>query len=187
MFATVRGTVTSVSAATVVIETSGVGYEIHVPRDVAQSLRAGAESALHTVLIPREDEWLLFGFLTSESKELFQLLRGVTGVGPKTALAVLSTLTVEEIDDAVSNGDDSRFRSVPGIGQKTASLIIVSLTGKMPQTSGTGVSELTEALTGLGWSSADAGTVAREVVRSHPEAGLAERIRIALSSLGGVS
>lgn len=187
MFATVRGTVTSVGVASVVIEAFGIGYEIHVPRDVALSLRTGAESTLHTVLIPREDEWLLFGFHTAESKELFQLLRGVTGVGPKTALAVLSTLTVAEIDEAVSRGDDARFRSVPGIGQKTASLIIVSLTGKMPQSGGTELTELVAALTGLGWSATDAGAVAREVVRSHPGVGLADRIRFALASLGGAS
>lgn len=187
MFATVRGTVTSVGVASVVIEAFGIGYEIHVPRDVALSLRTEMESTLHTVLIPREDEWLLFGFLTPESKELFQLLRGVTGVGPKTALAVLSTLTAAEIDEAVSQGDDSRFRSVPGIGQKTASLIIVSLTGKMPQSGGTDLNELVAALTGLGWSATDAGSVARDVVRSHPDAGLADRIRVALSSLGGTS
>ena len=187
MFATVRGTVTAVGVSTVVIESSGVGYELHVPRDVARTLREGSETVLQTVLIPREDEWLLFGFLTPDSKELFQLLRGVTGVGPKTALAVLSALSAEEIEEAVSDGDDSRFRSVPGIGQKTASLIIVSLTGKMPQSGGSGVRELTDALTGLGWSAGDAGSVARDVVRAHPDAGLADRIRVALGSLGGVS
>ena len=184
MFATVRGTVTIVGTSTVVIETSGVGYEIFVPRDVAATLRVGTETLLHTVLIPREDEWLLFGFLDTGSKELFQLLRGVTGVGPKTALAVLSTLSNDEIDAAVSAGDDSRFRSVPGIGQKTASLIIVSLTGKMPQASDTAVTDLAAALTGLGWAAAVAANTARHVVLDHPDASLADRIRVALASLG---
>lgn len=187
MLATVRGTVTSVGVSTVVIEASGVGYEVFVPRDVALSLRPGSDGFLHTVLIPREDEWLLFGFLDVASKELFQLLRGVTGVGPKTALAVLSTLSNDEIDAAVSAGDDSRFRSVPGIGQKTASLIIVSLTGKMPQAVDTAVTDLTAALTGLGWAASVASTTAREVVRDNPTASLSDRIRFALASLGGVS
>lgn len=185
MLATVRGTVTFVGVSNVVIEAYGIGYDVFVPRDVALSLRTGADALLHTVLIPREDEWLLFGFLDPASKELFNLLRGVTGVGPKTALAVLSTLSTDEIDAAVNSGDDSRFKSVPGIGQKTASLIIVSLTGKMPQSGGTDVVDLTAALTGLGWAGPLANDTARAVVRDNPDKSLAERIRIALASLGG--
>lgn len=185
MLATVRGTVTSVDSSSVVIESNGVGYEVFVPTHVSTSLRMGGEVLVHTVLIPREDEWLLFGFLDRASKELFQLLRSVSGVGPKTALAVLSTLSNDEIDEAVTAGDDSRFRSVPGIGQKTASLIIVSLTGKMPQSAGNEVSELTSALTGLGWAPTVASETARETVRSHPAATLSDRIRVALSTLGG--
>lgn len=185
MLATVRGTVTFAGSSSVVIEAQGVGYEVFVPRDVALSLRIGTEALLHTVLIPREDEWLLFGFLEHSSKELFNLLRGVTGVGPKTALAVLSTLSNDEIDAAVTSGDDSRFKLVPGIGQKTASLIIVSLTGKMPQSGGSDVVDLTAALTGLGWASDQANDTARAVVRDNPDFSLAERIRVALASLGG--
>ena len=187
MLATVRGTVTSAGGSSVVIEVSGVGYEVFVPRDVAQSLTTGADAFLHTVLIPREDEWLLFGFTDTASKELFQLLRGVTGVGPKTALAVLSTLSNEEIDAAVTAGDDSRFRSVPGIGQKTASLIIVSLTGKMPQSGGSEMADLTAALTGLGWAAQLATETARDVVRDNPSATLSARIRVALATLGARS
>lgn len=187
MLATVRGTVTNVGASSVVIEAHGVGYEVFVPRDVALSLKSGAETLLHTVLIPREDEWLLFGFTDTASKELFQLLRGVTGVGPKTALAVLSTLSNDEIDEAVSAGDDSRFRAVPGIGQKTASLIIVSLTGKMPQSVSTDVTDLIAALTGLGWAIPAATETARDVIRTLPAAPLSERIRAALATLGGNS
>ena len=187
MLATVRGTVTNVGLSSVVIEAHGVGYEVFVPRDVALSLKLGSETLLHTVLIPREDEWLLFGFTDTASKELFQLLRGVTGVGPKTALAVLSTLSNDEIDEAVSAGDDSRFRSVPGIGQKTASLIIVSLTGKMPQSVSTDVTDLIGALPGLGWAIPAATETAREVIRSLPNATLSDRIRAALATLGGNS
>ena len=115
------------------------------------------------------------------------MLRGVTGVGPKTALAVLSTLSNEEIDAAVTGGDDSRFRSVPGIGQKTASLIIVSLTGKMPQSGGSEMADLTAALTGLGWAAQLATETARDVVRDNPDAPLSARIRLALATLGARS
>lgn len=187
MLATVRGTVMFTGLNDMVIETNGIGLQLAVPRDLAASVRLGTEAFLHTVLIPREDEWLLFGFATVEDKQLFTILRGVTGVGPRTALAILSTLSSSEIAEAVDAGDDSRFRVVPGIGQKTASLIIVSLTGKMPKASNGEATELAEALTGLGWSQSAARDVARDVIREAPAAGLSERLKIALASLGGNS
>jgi Holliday junction DNA helicase RuvA len=187
MLATVRGIVASTGVGDVIIETNGIGLHVAGPREVAATLRVGEDAFLHTVLIPREDEWLLFGFFTAEDKQLFTILRGVTGVGPRTALGILSTMSALEIAGAVDAGDDSRFRVVPGIGQKTASLIIVSLTGKMPQASNSESTELAEALTGLGWAQAAAREVARGVVRDAPTASLAERLKIALASLGGNS
>lgn len=184
MFASVRGLVTSVGVSSVVLDCNGIGYEISVPTGVALSTSLGSEALFHTVLIPREDEWLLFGFADVESKQLFSVLRSVSGVGPKTALAVLSTLTTAEIDDAVGAGDADRFTSVPGIGAKTASLIVVSLTGKMPQASNRDVVDVISALTGLGWSTADANEAARTVVAELPNATLSERIRDALGRLG---
>lgn len=185
MLATVRGIVVSSSLGDVVIEVNGIGYSLSVPRDLSATLRVGHETLLHTVLIPREDEWLLFGFATPDEKQLFTLLRGVSGVGPRTALNILSQLSVAEIFEAVEAADDSPFRAVSGIGQKTASLIIVSLTGKMPQQSPSDVSELAEALTGLGWTATDSREVARDVVRDYPDMPLGERLRIALAALGG--
>lgn len=187
MLATVRGIVASSGTSDVVIETNGIGLHVFVPRDLAATLRVGADAFVHTVLIPREDEWLLFGFATAEDKQLFTILRGVTGVGPRTALAILSQLTAAEIAEAVESGDDSRFRSVSGIGQKTASLIIVSLTGKMPQSASSEVTDLADALTGLGWNQTVARETARDVVRDQPGQSLSARIRIALASLGGSS
>ena len=118
---------------------------------------------------------------------MFTILRGVTGVGPRTALAILSTLSASEIAEAVDAGDDSRFRVVPGVGQKTASLIIVSLTGKMPQASNSESAELADALTGMGWAQSVARDVARDVIRGAPTASLSERLKTALASLGGKS
>jgi Holliday junction DNA helicase RuvA len=184
MLATVRGIVTATSLYDVVVEANGIGMQVSVPRDVAAALTVGSEAFLHTVLIPREDEWLLFGFLSLDDKHLFTALRGVTGVGPRTALAILSQMPAREIAEAVEAGDDSRFRSVPGIGQKTASLIIVSLTGKLPNAAGSDVTNLADALTGLGWASGLARDVARDVVRDHSTSTLPEQIRVALQSLG---
>jgi len=187
MLATVRGIVATSGLNDVVIETNGIGLHLFVPRDVGATLRVGADAFLHTVLIPREDEWLLFGFSTPEDKQLFTVLRGVTGVGPRTALAILSQVSAREIAEAVDAGDDSRFRAVPGIGQKTASLIIVSLTGKMPTATNSEVGHLINALTGLGWAQNVSSDIARDVVRDNPSVSLSERIRLALASLGGAS
>ena len=187
MLATVRGIVATSGLNDVVIETNGIGLHLFVPRDVGATLRVGADAFLHTVLIPREDEWLLFGFSTPEDKQLFTVLRGVTGVGPRTALAILSQFSAREIAEAVDAGDDSRFRAVPGIGQKTASLIIVSLTGKMPTATNSEVGHLINALTGLGWAQNVSSDIARDVVRDNPSVSLSERIRLALASLGGAS
>jgi Holliday junction DNA helicase RuvA len=187
MLATVRGTVSSTGSNDVVIDVHGVGFAINVSRHLATTLRVGTETLLHTVLIPREDEWLLYGFEFASEKAVFQTLRGVTGVGPRTALAVLETMSLDEIAEAVASADDARFRAVPGIGQKTASLIIVSLSGKLPQSGGGETASIVEALVGLGWPEARAREVARDVVRDLPDSSVADRIRRALQTLGGAS
>ncbi|MEY4312533.1 MAG: hypothetical protein RLZZ319_42 [Actinomycetota bacterium] len=185
MLATVRGTVSSTGSNDVVVDVHGVGFHLNVSRHLALSVRTGEEITLHTVLIPREDEWVLFGFATAADKSVFQTLRGVTGVGPRTALAVLETMSLDEIAESVATADDARFRAVPGIGQKTASLIIVSLSGKLPQSGVSDTSALVDALVGLGWAESAARDVAREVIRELPDAPAADRIRRALQSLGG--
>ncbi|PTW91703.1 Holliday junction DNA helicase subunit RuvA [Microbacteriaceae bacterium MWH-Ta3] len=188
MIASLRGTVSTVSSGDAVIDVGGVGYQVLVTPAHAQSLRVGQEVDLVTVLIPREDEWTLFGFMSAHEKALFGVLRSVTGVGPKTALGILGQLTADEIADAVATGDDSVFRRVSGIGQKTASLIIVSLTGKMPQAGSSSTSsDLVAALTGLGWSDKAARDVARDVTTAHPNASVAELLRHALATMKGAA
>ncbi|MEY5017814.1 MAG: Holliday junction branch migration protein RuvA [Actinomycetota bacterium] len=184
MISSLRGVVTQLSAHDAVVDVSGVGYLVHITTDHARALRLGEETSVVTVLIPREDEWTLFGFESAEHKSLFVLLRGVTGVGPKTALAILSQLSTSEIAHAVESGDDSVFRRVSGVGQKTASLIIVTLTGKMPQAAGRSASaDLVAALTGLGWAEKQARQVATEVTTAHPDQPTAVLIRLALASM----
>ncbi len=187
MLATVRGTVSSTGSNDAVIDVHGVGFHLNVSRHLAASLRVGADATLHTVLIPRDDEWLLYGFATAADKSVFQTLRGVTGVGPRTALAILETMSLDEIAEAVASADDSRFRSVPGIGQKTASLIIVSLSGKLPHSGGSDTSALVDALVGLGWAESAARDVARDVIRELPDSSVSDRIRRALQALGGTA
>ena len=131
MISSVRGTAVHVDADSVVVEVGGVGLSVAVTSQVARSTHVGQALTLHTSLIVREDALSLFGFETRDELQVFTQLLGVTGVGPKSALGILSTLTVGQIADAVAADDDAPFRRVSGIGPKTAKLIVVQLAGKI--------------------------------------------------------
>lgn len=108
----------------------GIGLRVEVPSRLAE-LHVGSHVSLHTQLIVREDSLTLYGFETIEELEVFGVLLGVSGVGPRSALGVLSELTPLQVAQAVSNEDDKPFRKAPGIGPKTAKLITVQLAGKL--------------------------------------------------------
>lgn len=162
MISSLHGVVLHTTADQVVVEVGGVGFSVAVPADVAHTATVGERLALHTSLIVREDALSLFGFAERAELEIFGLLISVTGVGPKSALGVLSHMTVDQIAAAVTAEDDAPFRRVSGIGPKTAKLIVVQLAGKVhvvatspssKATVGTDVaSQVTAALIGLGWS-----------------------------------
>lgn len=161
MISSLRGTVLHAESTQVVIETGGVGFSVFVPADVAHTAAVGDQLQLHTSMIVREDALTLFGFSDRDELEIFGQLLSVTGVGPKSALGVLSHLTVDQIAEAVTAEDDAPFRRVSGIGPKTAKLIVVQLAGKVqprvasapagaPATAT--VEQVAAALVGLGWS-----------------------------------
>lgn len=162
MISSLHGVVLHTTSDQVVIEVGGVGFSVAVPADVAHTASVGEKLRLHTSLIVREDSLSLFGFAERDELEIFGLLISVTGVGPKSALGVLSHLTVDQIADAVNAEDDAPFRRVSGIGPKTAKLIVLQLAGKVHPTaapkriaaaSGSDVvSQVAAALIGLGWS-----------------------------------
>ncbi|MDQ7877798.1 Holliday junction branch migration protein RuvA [Microbacterium sp. QXD-8] len=199
MISSVRGTAVHVDADAVVVEVGGVGLHVAVTPQVARSTHLGDDITLHTSLIVREDALSLFGFESREELTVFGLLLGVTGVGPKSALGVLATLTVPQIADAVSADDDAPFRRVSGIGPKTAKLIVVQLAGKIAVTrpaatggtdaalSATIPSQVVEALIGLGWSERVAieavDTVAAEATDTD-RASVPALLRRTLSTLG---
>lgn len=160
MIASARGTVLSAVGTTAVIEVGGIGLAVHVTPQHALTLRVGAEAFVHTALIVREDDLSLFGFADVDSLAVFDLLRGVSGVGPKSAMGVLAAMTPEQVAAAVANDDEAAFRKVSGIGPKTAKLITVSLAGKLivSPTAQSSLSapatireSVTVALVGLGW------------------------------------
>ncbi|GAA4668652.1 Holliday junction branch migration protein RuvA [Frondihabitans cladoniiphilus] len=164
MISSLRGAVLSASGGALVVEIGGVGLKVSVTPQLALTSPAGSVVQLHTTLIVREDDLSLFGFATADELVLFDLLRGVTGVGPKSALGVLGHLTPSQIASAVATEDDAAFRRVSGIGPKTAKLIVVQLTGKLdiriqaPSVTATSstAADVLVALVGLGWSERDA-------------------------------
>ncbi|MEO6943583.1 MAG: Holliday junction branch migration protein RuvA [Lacisediminihabitans sp.] len=162
MISSVRGIVLSAAGTRAVIDVGGVGLAVTVTPQHALSLRIGSEATVRTALIVRDDDLALFGFSEPDELTAFDLLRGVSGVGPKSAMGVLAVMTPNDVAAAVAAEDDSAFRKVSGIGPKTAKLIVVSLAGKMQVVSRAGRSvtaasnsvgeNVLIALVGLGWS-----------------------------------
>lgn len=195
MISSLRGSVLHVSDDGVVIEVGGVGFSVAVTPQVARTAHLGGELRLHTSLIVREDALSLFGFAEREELEAFGLLLGVTGVGPKSALGVLSSLTVAQIAEAVAAEDDAPFRRVSGIGPKTAKLIVVQLAGKIFAPAGAAAgrreagvgaiaAQVVQALVGLGWSEKVAAEAVAAVAESAPDASVPVLLRQTLAELG---
>jgi Holliday junction DNA helicase RuvA len=164
VIAALRGSVLSRQGNLCVVDVNGVGYAVQVPNRLALGVVEGEEVLLHTATIVRDDSIAIFGFGSQEELGLFDLLRSVTGVGPKSALSILSHLSPGDIYDAVVGEKDGVFRAVSGIGPKTAKLIVLSLHGafdrqprSVPPPKEDHVTEVTresvvQALVGLGWS-----------------------------------
>jgi Holliday junction DNA helicase RuvA len=195
MISSVRGTVLHVAGGSAVIEVGGVGMSIALTPDHALGLRVGSEAFVHTVLIVREDDLSLYGFASRERLELFDLLRSVSGVGPKSALGVLAQLEPDEIARAVADEDDAPFRRVSGIGPKTAKLITVSLAGKLVapavvRAGGAVVApdaDVVTALVGLGWPERTAAAAVSELLTELADGAPTDvpaLLRLALSRLG---
>ncbi len=198
MISSVRGTVIAVAGTTAVIEVGGVGLSVQVTPRHGLTLRVGSEAMVRTALIVREDDLSLFGFAEADELAVFDHLRSVTGVGPKSAMGVLAVLTPAEIARAVTLEDDAVFRKVSGIGPKTAKLIVVSLAGKLVMTHSAAavkpaasVSEsVLVALVGLGWNERAAMQAVDDAIAAASEQernAVPALLRLALASLGGQS
>ncbi len=131
----IRGLLFSCSPDQAVVEAQGVGYKLQIPANVASKLSSvGTVVLLYCSHIVREDSETLYGFLDSEQRDLFELLIGISGIGPKTALNLVGRLQTTEIHQAVIMNDQAKLSSVPGIGKKTAERLIVELKGKKMST-----------------------------------------------------
>ncbi|MEK7876100.1 MAG: Holliday junction branch migration protein RuvA [Pseudomonadota bacterium] len=169
----------------VLLDVAGVAYELDVPMSTFYGLPASGESVtLHTHLVVREDAHVLYGFSTLEERSAFRQLIRISGVGARTALAVLSGLSVAELAQAVALQEAGRLTRIPGIGKKTAERLLLELKGKIaeiqskPVAGSTG--DVLNALVGLGYSAKEAAIAVQGLP---PGIGVAEGIRAALKAL----
>ncbi|MBF7024421.1 Holliday junction branch migration protein RuvA [Staphylococcus kloosii] len=134
MYAYIKGNLTQLFPTHLVVETAGIGYEIQTPNSYRFQRYLDQEVKVFTSFIVREDAQLLYGFINEEEKEMFLNLIKVTGIGPKSALAILATSTPSEVIQAIENENDAYLTKFPGIGKKTARQIVLDLKGKVQVT-----------------------------------------------------
>ncbi|HUD24980.1 MAG TPA: Holliday junction branch migration protein RuvA [Burkholderiaceae bacterium] len=191
MIGRLAGTLIEKRPPTLLVDASGVGYEVDVPMSTFYGLPAiGERVALLTHLVVREDAHQLFGFATQAERSAFRALIKISGVGARIALAVLSGLSVDELAQAVTRQDAATLKRLPGIGQKTAERLLLELKGKLGADVESGAagtagvpdsaSDVLRALLALGYSEREAGAAARLVPAG---TGVSEAIRFALKSL----
>jgi holliday junction DNA helicase RuvA len=185
MIGSLRGKITQKSDKFVVLEVSGVGYKVAVSTDtLSKSKNDEVVLCVHTHV--REDAIDLYGFLDRNELEFFEMLLGVSGIGPKSALAILGIATIETLRQAISTGDTAYLTKISGIGRKTAEKIVIELRDKMGEakegSSLQGELDALEALKSLGYSQNEARDALKKV---SPETNTNAKIREALKILGG--
>lgn len=169
----------------VIVDVGGVGYEVHVPMSTFYSLPATGEAvALYTHLIVREDAHILYGFATLDERTAFRQLIRISGVGARTALSVLSGLSVADLAQAIALQEGARLTRIPGIGKKTAERLLLELKGKLAEVTVSAAqehsSDVLNALLALGYSEKEALIAVKGL---SPGIAVAEGIRAALKSL----
>ena len=206
VIASLTGRVARIDLDALVLEVGGVGYLVRTTPQALSATGHGAELTLHTELVVREDSMTLYGFPSADEAETFRIVQSVSGIGPRTALAVLAVLDPEELRRAIAEQDAKTLTRTPGIGPKVASRMLLELGGKLPAPSGDGQeadvpapaaapapgvdTDVVAALVGLGWAE-KASLAAVEAVRGELEAAdapateAAPLLRHALRHLGG--
>ena len=191
MIAGLDGTLERLSTDSAIIRVGGVSFQVYTPASTLGQLGTmGDRVRLHTHLHWKEDSTALYGFATSQELDLFKMLIAVSGVGPKSALSVLSTLKPDDLVSAILGSNADIIAQAPGIGKKTASRVILDLREKLEKGWGGMVStcpsgdnaDMVAALTNLGYSTADA-TRAAAAVPSSEDLTLEDKIRLALRHL----
>jgi Holliday junction DNA helicase RuvA len=187
MIASVNGRVADKGDAYAVIEVGGIGFQVFIPSPHIDELRVGETVFFHTYLVVREDSLTLYGFATAEEREFFTLLIGVSGIGPKIALATLSTLNPDAIRRAIFSEQPEIFTRVPGIGKKGAQKIALHLQDRIEAVDGLEPvaamddtdTQVLEALVALGYSVVEAQAALQTIPKDAPD-DIETRIRLAL-------
>jgi holliday junction DNA helicase RuvA len=191
MIASLRGTLQAIREGSVIIDVGGVGYQVHVGATLLGEIgRVGQVVELYTHTHVRENEIALYGFTSLAELDLFQMLIGVSGIGPRTALAILSSFSPETLRSAISQGDALALTRVPGIGRKTAQRLLLDLKDRIGVPAGLTAAEslgpadadALNALTALGYSLLEAQSALAAVPKETQA--LDERIMAALRYLG---
>lgn len=194
MIAHLRGRISEKHPNRVVVDVNGVGYDVFVPLSTFYGLgEAGAETALRIHTHVREDALLLYGFATLLEQELFERLIGVSGIGPKVALAVLSGIEPQELIRAIERGDIARLTSIPGVGKKTSERIVLELKDRLPRGQAAAAlagdkaappsaiqDDVISALVNLGYHRPLAEKAAASAVKVAPDAGFERTLKQAL-------
>jgi len=191
MIGYLKGNIISSKPTKVVIDVNGVGYVVNISISTFEKISGKEEVSLFIYTNVREDAILLFGFFTEEEKEMFELLIGVNGIGPKIALNILSSIQYGDLKYAIETSDVSRIVAVPGIGRKSAERLMLELKGKVGSLPGASVSsaansarnEAVLALGALGYNIKTAEKVVGELLQSSPGLSLEEIIKKALAAL----
>ena len=192
MIAQLSGDVISTGDRWVVIDIGGVGYQVQVTGPALETLReAQGRVTVHTHMVVRDDDIRLFGFLYPRERELFTILIGVSGIGPQTAMNILSGIAFEDFAVAILDGDEKTLTRIPGIGKKGAGRLILELKEKMKKHADTlaagrrptGANDAASALISLGFSPQEAGEAVDAVLPGLPDANVQSLIRAALAHL----
>ncbi len=192
MIATLHGEITQIEDHAFVVEVGGVGLRVFVPAPLRGRVKVCETVLLYTYLVVREDALTLYGFESQAERDLFNMLLGVDGVGPKVSLSVLSTLTLDAVQHAVHAEESDVLSRVPGVGKKTAQKIILYLHDRLRPADALSKiaalsdrdSEVLAALTSLGYSVVEAQTAIQALPKDAPE-DVEERLRMALQFFTG--
>ncbi|MEL7645295.1 MAG: Holliday junction branch migration protein RuvA [Anaerolineaceae bacterium] len=187
MIASITGKVQSKDADSLILDVQGIGFEVTVTRSVLSEVEPADIVFLYTYLVVREDMLALYGFRTPEEKQFFLLFLGVEGIGPRLAMAILSTLSLDNIRTAVVSEQPEFFSRVPGIGKKTAQKILIHMQGRISTEAGfdlrkptsSAEDEVLEALVGLGYSIVEAQTAIQALPKELPDT-VEDKLRVAL-------
>jgi Holliday junction DNA helicase RuvA len=188
MIGRLTGTLAEKAPPQVLVDVSGVGYELDVPMSTFYNLPSlGERITLLTHLVVREDAHLLYGFASADERATFRLLIRISGIGPRTALAILSGLSVSELAQAVSRQESGRLVKVPGIGKKTAERLLLELKDKLApdfgarsQVIGDAQADIVQALVALGYNDREAAAALKALP---PDVAVGEGIKLALRAL----